>query len=97
LRVDLETTAKGYQAVDFQDSWDRYIPLGRETSETGKQTASGQSGEGVQDVSDESNVDETNSECEKADVSAVSLVSVSQGVHKAVDGPEAEEWVEGDL
>ena len=34
LRLDSDTTAKGYQASDFKDSWDRYLPPGRETSET---------------------------------------------------------------
>jgi len=47
-----ETTLKGYEAADFEDSWDRYIPPGRETSETGKQTTSAQSGDEVQGVSD---------------------------------------------
>ena len=74
---------KGYKAADFLDSWDRYIPRGGETSEAGKQTASGQSGEGVQDVPETSDVTgtspprETFSELGKANDSDVSLVSLT--------------------
>ncbi len=103
LRLDPETTMKGYQAADFEDAWNRYLPSRRETSETGKQTASGQSGEGVRDVPENSDVTgtspprETFSELGKANVSDVSLVSVTQGVYEAMDVPGPEEWEEGEV
>ena len=34
LRFDTGTTFKGYQSIDFEDSWERYVPPEIETSET---------------------------------------------------------------
>ena len=101
LRLGADTTVKGYWAADFRDSWDRYIPSGRETSETGKHKASGHSGEGLEEVSDDGDLTDTFppkgepfSERDQADVSDVSLVSVPRG---AVEPLETEEWEEGEI
>jgi hypothetical protein len=56
LRFDSGTTFKGYQAVDFKDGWNRYLPPERETTETGETNPAPESSSKDQNVSNVSDV-----------------------------------------
>ena len=77
------TSLKGYMQYDFIDAWERYTPEIGETPETPKQIDDFEPSERTEDVSatDISGETEILGETENhAYVSAVSLVSVSEGI-----------------